>query len=118
MAVGRAPVAYDNDLAERIRKLIGAEPDLAEKKMFGGLAFLIRGRMAVAASSEGIMVRVDPAESDRLIKSGGAQVMEMRGRTMRGWVRLPPEQLRSSGQLDYWLERGMAYTRAFASVAR
>lgn len=112
-------MAYDNDLAERIRGLLSAEPDLTEKKMFGGLAFLVRGRMAVAASSEGgIMVRVDPAESDRLVEAGGAHVVEMRGRAMRGWVRVAPEQLRSSGHLDRWVERGVAYARSLPPKAR
>lgn len=118
-AAGRSLMGYDNDLAERIRELLAAEPDLTEKKMFGGVAFLVRGRMAVAASSEGgIMVRVDPAESDRLVESGGAHVVEMRGRAMRGWVRVAPERLRSSGHLDRWVERGVAYARLLPPKAR
>jgi len=112
-------MGYDNDLAERIRELLDAEPDLTERKMFGGLAFLVRGRMAVAANSEGeIMVRVDPAESDRLVESGDAHVVEMRGRAMRGWVRVAPERLTSSGHLDRWVERGVAYARSLPPEAR
>src|SRR5258707_12613811 len=78
---------YDEELAGRIRQLIGADPELTEKKMFGGLAFLIRGNMAIAASSEGgAMVRVDPAQSDGLVAMTQAPVMNMRGRDMPGWL--------------------------------
>ena len=78
-------VAYDERLADRIRGLVVGEPGLTEKKMFGGLAFLIGGNMAVAASGNGgVMVRVDPAESDTLTGTTGAEVVEMRGRPMPG----------------------------------
>lgn len=111
-------MAYDNHLAQRIREQIGAKPDLTEKKMFGGLAFLLGGRMAIAASSEGIMVRVDPAECDRLIASGSAHAMEMRGSAMRGWVRVPPERLNNSQELHRWVNRGVAYARSLPPTAR
>ena len=82
-------MAYDENLADRIRELIVGEPDLTEKKMFGGLAFLIGGNMAVAASGQGgVMVRVDPADSDRLVATSSARLAEMRGRPMQGWLRL------------------------------
>jgi hypothetical protein len=82
-------MAYDQELAERIRQLIGSDPELTEKKMFGGLAFLIRGDMAIAASSEGgAMVRVDPAQSDTLVVTTKATPMNMRGRDMAGWLRV------------------------------
>ena len=81
-------MAYDEELAERIRELVAGEPDLTEKKMFGGLAFLIGGNMAVAASGQGgVLVRVDPAESDMLVSTTNARLMEMRGREMQGWLR-------------------------------
>jgi TfoX/Sxy family transcriptional regulator of competence genes len=106
-------VAYDEDLADRIRELIGSEPDLTEQKMFGGLAFLIGGNMAVAASGQGgVLVRVDPAESDTLVATTNARLMEMRGRRMRGWLRVDPEDVRTKRQLAKWVELGTAYARS------
>jgi TfoX/Sxy family transcriptional regulator of competence genes len=100
-------MAYDEELADRIRELVGTEPDLTEKKMFGGLAFLIGGNMAVAASSQGgVLVRVDPAQSDTLVATTNARLMEMRGRRMQGWLRVDPEDLRTKPQLAEWVERG------------
>ena len=106
-------MAYDEDLADRIRELIAGEPGLTEKKMFGGLAFLIGGNMAVAASGQGgILVRVDPAQSDKLIATTGARLMEMRGRSMQGWLRVDPEDLRTKRQLDKWVRLGTTYARS------
>jgi TfoX/Sxy family transcriptional regulator of competence genes len=106
-------VAYDEKLAQRIRELIGSAPDLTEKKMFGGLSFLIGGNMAVAASGQGgILVRVDPDESDRLIATTDAQLMEMRGRSMRGWLRVEAEHVRTKRELAKWVERGTSYARS------
>ena len=103
-------MAYDEDLAGRIRELVSAEKSVTEQKMFGGLAFLIGGNMAVAASGQGgILVRVDPAESDELVSSTPAREMEMRGRTMRGWLRVDAEDVRSQDALAAWVERGTAY---------
>src|SRR5215208_3496453 len=82
-------MAYDEDLANRIRELIAGEPDVTEKRMFGGLAFLVRGNMAVAASGQGgLLVRVDPAESAVLQAETRARPMEMRGKAMTGWLRV------------------------------
>jgi hypothetical protein len=106
-------VAYDEALANRIRELIGGESRLTEQKMFGGLAFLIGGNMAVAASGEGgILVRVDPAESDTLVAASNARLMEMRGRQMQGWLRVGPEDLRTKRQLAKWVELGTTYARS------
>lgn len=106
-------MAYDEDLAARIRELVGAEPDLTEKRMFGGLAFLVSGNMAVAVSSQGgIMVRADPDESDELVGSGDAELVMMRGRPMRGWRRLAPEHLRTTVQLTRWVDLGLGYARS------
>ena len=85
-------MAYDEDLAERIRELLAGERGLTEKKMFGGLAFLIGGNMAVAASGQGgALVRVDPAASGKLVATTKARLMEMRGRSMQGWLRVDAE---------------------------
>jgi TfoX/Sxy family transcriptional regulator of competence genes len=106
-------VAYDEDLAERIRELVAGEKRLTEQKMFGGLAFLIGGNMAVAASGQGgILVRVDPAASDKLVSTTKAQPMVMRGRSMDGWLRVDAEDVRQKRQLATWVERGVAYARS------
>jgi TfoX/Sxy family transcriptional regulator of competence genes len=106
-------MAYDEDLADRIRELVVGETDLTEKKMFGGLAFLIGGNMAVAASGQGgVMVRVDPAKSDELVATTNARLVEMRGRPMQGWLRVDLEHLRTKRQLTEWVERGTAYAHS------
>jgi TfoX/Sxy family transcriptional regulator of competence genes len=105
-------VAYDEELAERIRELVAGEPNLTEKKMFGGLAFLIGGNMAIAASGQGgALIRVDPDESDQLVAKTNAEFMVMRGRRMRGWLRVESEDLRTKSQLAKWVDRGTTYAR-------
>ena len=104
---------YDEKLAARIRDLVAGEPDLTEKKMFGGLAFLVGGNMAVAASAQGgALIRVDPAQSDKLVATTNARLMEMRGRSMQGWLRVDAEDLRTKRQLARWVELGTAYARS------
>ena len=106
-------VAYDEELADRIRDLVGSESALSEKKMFGGLAFLLGGNMAVAASGQGgLLVRVDPAQSDKLVASTNAYPMEMRGRSMQGWLRVDKEDLRTKRQLAKWVDLGTTYARS------
>jgi hypothetical protein len=106
-------VAYDEDLAERVRDLVRAEPDLAEKKMFGGLAFLLGGNMAVGVSGQGgILVRVDPAQSDELVATTSAEPMEMRGRQMQGWLRVAADDLSRQEELAKWVELGTGYARS------
>jgi TfoX/Sxy family transcriptional regulator of competence genes len=103
-------MAYDEELADRIRELVAGAPELTEKKMFGGLAFLIAGNMAVAASGQGgILVRVDPAASEELVATTSARPMEMRGRQMQGWLRVAPEHVRTKQQLAKWVELGTTY---------
>jgi TfoX/Sxy family transcriptional regulator of competence genes len=105
-------VPYDEDLADRIRELVGLEKALSEKKMFGGLAFLIGGHMAVAASGQGgILVRVDPDRSEELVASTDAVEAVMRGRPMAGWLRVAPEHLRTKRQLQKWVQLGTGYAR-------
>jgi TfoX/Sxy family transcriptional regulator of competence genes len=106
-------MAYDEVLADRIRELVAGESDLTEKKMFGGLAFLIGGNMAVAASGQGgVMVRVDPAQSETLVATTNARLFEMRGRQMPGWLRVDVEHLRTKRQLAKWVELGTTYARS------
>jgi TfoX/Sxy family transcriptional regulator of competence genes len=106
-------MAYDEELADRMRELLAGETGLSEKKMFGGLAFLIGGNMAIGASSQGgALVRVDPADSDRLVASTNARLMEMRGRKMKGWLRVDSDDLRGKRELAKWVELGTAYARS------
>jgi hypothetical protein len=106
-------MAYDEDLADRIRTLLGGESRLTEKKMFGGLAFLIGGNMAVAASGQGgVLVRVDPEASDQLVATTKARPMEMRGKQMQGWLRLDLKDVRTRPQLAKWVKLGVTYARS------
>jgi TfoX/Sxy family transcriptional regulator of competence genes len=106
-------MAYDEDLADRIREQIGGDPAVTERKMFGGLAFLLGGNMAIAASGQGgVLVRVDPADSERLQKGAGVAAMEMRGRSMTGWLRVDVEHVRTTRQLQRWVGIGSATARA------
>jgi TfoX/Sxy family transcriptional regulator of competence genes len=103
-------MAYDEELADRIRARLGDRPDLSEKKMFGGLAFLVGGNMAIAASGQGgILVRVDPEQSDELVATTPAEPMEMRGRSMAGWLRVDTADVADDASLGEWIERGVAY---------
>jgi TfoX/Sxy family transcriptional regulator of competence genes len=105
-----ASVAYDEELADRIRELLDGEASLTEKKMFGGLAFLVGGNMAVAASGQGgLLVRVDPAQSEELVAAKKARLMEMGGRSMHGWLRVDSDAVRTRGQLARWVKLGVAY---------
>ena len=108
-----ASVAYDTELADRIRFLIGTGPGVTEKKMFGGLAFLVGGNMAISASGQGgVLVRVDPADSGALIATANATLAVMGGRTMHGWLRVSSEDLEADEQLTEWVTRAVAYARS------
>jgi len=100
-------VAYDEDLAWRIRELLADTSGVDEKRMFGGLAFLLDGHLAIAASGQGgVLVRVDPALSDRLVETTKAEIAVMRGRPMKGWLRVPAEHLRTKRELGKWVRIG------------
>jgi TfoX/Sxy family transcriptional regulator of competence genes len=106
-------MAYDDDLANRIRELLATETSVTEKKMFGGLAFLIGGHMSVSVSGRGgLLLRVDPAETDALLSKPYAGPFEMRGRAMEGWLRVDPEGVRTKRQLERWVARGVSYARS------
>lgn len=109
-------MAHDHDLADRIRELLVGVPAVTEKRMFGGLAFLVGGRMAITASGRGgVLVRVDPAESDALVAGTPARPAEMRGRTMAGWLRVDAEDVGTREALSEWVKRGVAAASALAS---
>ncbi|MGB0098550.1 MAG: TfoX/Sxy family protein [Solirubrobacteraceae bacterium] len=109
-------MAYDEHLANRIRELVLTEEGVTERRMFGGLAFMINGNMAVSASGQGgLLLRVDPAETDSLLGKPHAAAFEMRGRVMGGWLRVDAGGLKTRRQLERWVTRGVAYAKSLPS---
>jgi TfoX N-terminal domain len=106
-------MAYDHELANRIRTALQDESDLTEKQMFGGLAFLVNGHMAVSASGQGgLLLRCDPAETDSLARQPHAGRFEMRGRAMDGWLRVDLEAVDNDEDLRRWVTLALAYVRS------
>ncbi len=106
-------MAYDEDIAARIRELLGGESGIVEKTMFGGLAFLVDGNMSVAASGQGgLLVRVPPDDTESLLEGEHVEPMVMRGREARGWLRVDAEGVQTDAQLDAWVQRGVAHARS------
>lgn len=106
-------MAFDEHLADRIREVVGVERGVSERRMFGGLAFLINGNMAISASGQGgLLVRVDPAETSTLVGKPHVARFAMRGREMDGWLRVDSEGVRTKRQLESWARRGVAYARS------
>ena len=106
-------MAYDEDLADRMRDLLAGTPGLTEKKMFGGLGFMIGGNMAIGASGQGgALVRVDPEQSDKIVATTKAEPMEMRGRQMAGWLRVDSADLKTKRQLEKWVKLGSDYAKS------
>ena len=105
-------MAYDEHLADRVREIVSASGEFSERKMFGGLAFMVAGHMAVAASREGgIMLRVDPAETDALLAKPFCRPFQMRGKPIDGWLRVDADGVTTKRQLERWVMRGVAYAR-------
>jgi hypothetical protein len=112
-------MAYDHELADRIRGLVAGEEGVAEQRMFGGLAFLINGNMSVAASGRGgLLVRVDPDETDVLVDDERVTPMVMRGREMRGWLYVGAAAVRDANQLEEWVSRGVTYARSLPTKSK
>lgn len=106
-------MAYDVGLAERIRAVVRAEPGLTEQRMFGGLAFLIQGNMAVGASGQGgLLLRVDPAQTESMVSAPHVRRFEMRGRAMNGWLRVDAEAVETDDELGRWVGHGVDYARS------
>ncbi|MBV8290605.1 MAG: TfoX/Sxy family protein [Mycobacterium sp.] len=106
-------MAYDTELVERIRELLAPERGVDEKRMFGGLAFLINGHMAVAASGQGgLLVRVPPEDTDKLLDRANVSPMVMAGREARGWLRVDSAGLKTKRQLQSWVARGVQHVRS------
>src|SRR5215475_11453355 len=103
-------MSYDEALAGRIRNLISSQAGVSEKEMFGGLAFLVHGNMTIAASGQGgVLVRVDPKQTEELLSTTKATMMEMRGVSMPGWLRLTSKDVEDDEELSRWVQRGVAY---------
>lgn len=105
-------MAYDEELAARIRAAVAGEGGLDERRMFGGLAFLVHGHMAVAAIGQGgLMLRIDPTDAESLVDGHQVTRMEMRGRELAGWLRVSAEAVATDEALAGWVGRGVAYVR-------
>jgi len=112
-------MAYDVHLADRARELLVDGSPVTEQKMFGGLAFLVAGKIAVAASSQGgLLVRVDPTRADRLLATTNARPMEMKGRAIQGWLHVDGDDLRTERQLAQWIAVGTATARSVPAKRR
>lgn len=106
-------MAYDEDLAQRIRELLGDEPDVTEMRMFGGLAFLAAGHLAVAASGRGgLMIRCDPEDTDALVAEPHAHPFEMRARARRGWLRVDADGVTTDAELASWVRPAVGFARS------
>ena len=106
-------MSYDHELADRIRELVAGAEGVAEQRMFGGLAFLINGNMSVAASGQGgLLVRVNPEESDSLVDGKQVTPMVMRGQEMRGWLHVDTAAVAAADELEQWVDRGVSYARS------
>jgi hypothetical protein len=111
-------VAYDEELASRVRELLASERGVTEQRMFGGLAFLVDGKMAVTVSGKGgLLARVDPKQTDRLARGEHVDPFVMRNRPMDGWLRVEPAGVRTARQLRTWVARGVAYVRTLPPQA-
>jgi TfoX/Sxy family transcriptional regulator of competence genes len=109
-------MAYDEELANRIRELVLMEDGITEKRMFGGLVFMVNGNMSVTASRRGgMMLRVDPSEADALLRRQHAEQIKMRNRVMPGWIFIHAEGLRTKRQLARWVARGIAFAKSLPS---
>jgi TfoX/Sxy family transcriptional regulator of competence genes len=105
-------VAYDEEFAHRIRELLAEEDDLSEMQMFGGLAFLLAGNMAVAISSRGgLMVRMGAEDAQEALSDPAASLMQMGKRPMKGWVIVQPDGVRDKRSLGKWVRRGVRFAR-------
>ncbi len=105
-------MAYDEDLANRLRELLADEDAITEKKMFGGLAFLLHGNMSVSASRNGgLLARIDPADTDAALARPHVSLMEMGGRKMDGWITVTPEGLKTKRDLSAWVKRSVKYVK-------
>jgi TfoX/Sxy family transcriptional regulator of competence genes len=105
-------MAYDQHLAQRVRERLSAEDAIAERRMFGGIAFLAAGNMSVGVTGDDLMVRVGPDAADEALAEPHTRVFDMTGRPMKAWVLVAPEGVASDADLDAWVRRGLAFARS------
>lgn len=105
-------MAYDEGLATRIREVIGGESGLSERKMFGGLAMLLHGNMAVGVRNDGMIVRTHPDQHDQFMSEQGAKPFDLTGRPMKGWIVVDPSGCAEDDDLRRWVDRGLTYARS------
>jgi TfoX/Sxy family transcriptional regulator of competence genes len=108
-------MAYDEVLAQRIRAALADVPGLTEKKMFGGIGFLVYGNMACGVSGAGLMVRIKPESTDAALAQPSVRVFDLTGRPMKGWVLVEPDGLQSDQDLSAWVEQGVAFAQSLPS---
>jgi len=106
---------YDEGLAQRVREVFQDRSDVSEKKMFGGMAFMVRGHMCVGIVKDDLMVRVGPEKYENLVRKPHARRMDFTGRPMKGFVYVAPAGLEEDADLQRWVERGLAYATALAT---
>jgi TfoX/Sxy family transcriptional regulator of competence genes len=102
-------MAYDEALASRVRETLGEIPEITERKMFGGIAFMLSGNMAVGVSKDDLMVRIDPDDQDQALAQSGVRVFDMTGRPMKGWILVAPEATEDDAALLRWIEAGLDF---------
>jgi TfoX/Sxy family transcriptional regulator of competence genes len=105
-------MAFDDALAVRVRALVAGTDGAVEKRMFGGLAFLVHGNMSVGVHGPDLIVRIDPAETEAALKLPGARVFDLTGRPMKGWLLIASGALARSSELSKWVQRGVAYAQS------
>jgi TfoX/Sxy family transcriptional regulator of competence genes len=102
-------VPYDEALAERVRELLETRPDISERQMFGGIAFMLSGNMAVGVSKDDLMVRIDPEDQEQAVTRPGVRPFDMTGRPMRGWILVAPDVTADDAALEEWITQGLDF---------
>ena len=108
-------MAYDEGLADRVREALAARPEVSERKMFGGIGFMVAGKMAVGVIGEDLIVRLDPADAERALAEDGVREFDFTGRPMRGWIYVSPERTSEDGELAQWADAGADHAASLAA---
>ena len=102
-------MAYDEALASRVRATLGDNPAISERQMFGGIAFMLAGNMAIGVSKDDLMVRIDPDDQDEALAQPNVRILDMTGRPMKGWILVAPEATEDDADLQGWVEAGLDF---------
>lgn len=105
-------MAYDERLADRVREALADRPNLTEKKMFGGIGFMLSGNMATGVSGGDLIVRLDPEEGEKALDEPGVRMFDRTGRPMTGWLLVEPEAIETEDGLRRWVDRGAAFAES------